>query len=68
MTSEGRYEGADANGSGIREELCHLRHAPDVLVAVGRGEAEVAAQSLADVVPVEAIAHDALKVHHCWSS
>ena len=59
MTSERRHEGADADGSGVGEELGHLGHAPDVLVPVWRREAEVAAEAFADVVAVEAVAHDA---------
>jgi hypothetical protein len=58
MSSEGRNEGADANGAGIGEKLGHFRHPSDVLVAVGRREAEVAAEALADIVAVEAVAHD----------
>ena len=61
MFSERRHEGADADGAGIGEQFCHLRHSPNVLVAVRVAEAEVAAKALANVVAVQSVAHDSWK-------
>ena len=52
-----RAEGADERRNddqpGIHHEAGHFGHPPDVLHAVGLGEAQIAVQPVADVVPVE---------------
>lgn len=45
----------DRHTGAVREELRHLRDAPDVLVAVLLAESEVLVQPEPDVVPVEAV-------------
>ena len=62
MLGEGRDEGADGDGARFGKEARDFADAANVLIAVCRREAEVAAEAAvaADVVSVEAIAEYAL--------
>lgn len=51
----GADERGDGDGAAVGEEGGDFRDAPDVLLAVGGREAEVAVQPEADVVAIEAV-------------
>ena len=53
LRPERRDERTDHDHAGIHEELRHLPDTPDVLDAIGVGEAQVAVQAVAHVVAVE---------------
>lgn len=55
---EGGDEAGDAHQTGVGEQLGHLGHAADVLLAVLGGEAQVLVEAVADVVPVQRVAGD----------
>src|SRR4029078_11764268 len=48
-------ERAKQDKARVADERCSLSHAPEVLDAVGRGEAEVLVEPVADVVAIEKI-------------
>ena len=56
--SEGGNEAGDAHQASVGEQLGHLRNAPDILLPVRGGEAQVSVQSMADVVAVQGVAGD----------
>lgn len=59
VLGEGRHEAAQRHDPAVGEQARHLGHAPDVLLAVLLGEAQVLVQPRADVVAVEPVRHDA---------
>lgn len=56
----GRDEAGDAHQPGVSKQPRHLSNAPDVLFAVLWAEAKVFVQPLADVVPIQSVAGDAV--------
>ena len=63
VLGEGRHEGAEGDGARVGKEARHFADAANVLVAVSRREAEIAAEAVvaADVVSVEAVAEYTLR-------
>ncbi len=52
---KGGDEGAQHDRAGVREQLRHLTHAPDILDAVDIREAQIPVQAMAHVVTVQQI-------------
>ena len=55
LRAERRDERHQHDEAGVDHQLGHLGHAPDVLDAVGLGEAEIPVQTVPDVVAVEQV-------------